>query len=70
MNIIEQKLFDWTNEKWVFFIVDEIGEKTIEEKNENEEKKKFEAAKTSNEMKKVFEVFPEAELQSIKDIND
>ena len=67
---IKKKLFEWTNENWEFFVVEEEGEDTIQMKEEKEETTKFEEAKSSIEMKKVFDSFPGAQLKSIKGIKN
>ena len=67
---IQKKLLNWTNENWEFFVVEETGEDTIQVKEEKEELNKFEEAKSSIEMKKVFDSFPDAQLKSIKGIKN
>ena len=67
---IQKKLHYWTNENWKFSVVEESGEDTIQMKEEKEELNKFEEAKSSIEMKKVFDSFPDAQLKSIKGIKN
>jgi len=69
IKILSEKLFDWTNERWIITLSKEIG--TASKKNMQKENKKrlLEEAKKSKTYKKILDTFSDAELIDIEEKN-
>ena len=63
-------LEDWTGISWIVNLVEEKGSETLDEKKERIIQEELEATKKTPEMEKVLKAFPNADLKSVKDIEE
>ena len=61
------KLFEWTGQRWIIMFSKNKGEKSINEKKQNQKKELFEEAKKTNLYKSVIDIFPDAIITDISD---
>jgi len=62
-------LLEWTGKRWIITLSQEKGKKTIYEKKNELKIKLFEDAKKTEIYKRVKELFPQAELTDVKELN-
>ena len=60
----------WTGISWIVNLVEEKGSETLDEKKERIIQEELEATKKTPEMEKVLKAFPNADLKSVKDIEE
>ena len=60
----------WTGISWIVNLVEEKGSETLHEKKERILKEELESTKKTPEMEKVLKAFPNADLKSVKDIEE
>ena len=60
----------WTGISWIINLVEEKGSETLDEKKERIIQEELEATKKTPEMEKVLKAFPNADLKSVKDIEE
>ena len=63
---LSQKLFEWTNQRWIIAFSKETGEISKKQKKDNEKLKIVEDFKRGDIYKKVLETFPDAEMIDLK----
>ena len=63
---LSNKLFEWTSKRWIISLSKSKGQISKKEKNQIEERKIFDEAKGSQVYKKMIDIFPDAELISVK----
>jgi len=67
--VISRHLNDWTGQKWAVEISHTDGDKTLtEQKNEREEREKFEVSKHPR-IQAVLESFPESEVIAVRNVS-
>ena len=66
---LSNKLFLWTNNRWIITLSKKMGEVSVKEKNQINQKQIFEEVKKSNIYKQVLEILPDAELVDVKKID-
>ena len=66
---LSNKLFEWTNIRWIITLSKKTGEISLKEKDQIKQKKIFDEVKKSEIYKKVMDILPDAELIDVK-IND
>ena len=66
---LSNKLFEWTNIRWIISLSKKAGEISLKEKDQFKQKKIFDEVKKSEIYKKVMDILPDAELIDVK-IND
>jgi DNA polymerase-3 subunit gamma/tau len=66
---LSNKLFLWTNNRWIITLSKKRGEVSVKEKNQINQKQIFEKVKKSNIYKQVLEILPDAELVDVKKID-
>ena len=62
------KLYEWTEQRWIINVSTKIGEDTILEKQKQKQDDIIDELSNTDDMKKVFEVFPETEITSVSKI--
>ncbi len=67
---LTSKLLEWTGYRWIITLSKDDGKKTIYEQKNELKKKLFEEAKKTEVYKKVKELFPDAELTNIEDLDN
>ena len=60
----------WTGISWIVNLVEEKGSETLHEKKERILQEELESTKKTPEMEKVLKAFPNADLKSVKDIEE
>ena len=60
------KLFEWTNIRWIITLSKKTGEISLKEKDQIKQKKIFDEVKKSEIYKKVMDILPDAELIDVK----
>ena len=63
---LSNKLFEWTNIRWIITLSKKTGEISLKEKDQIKQKKIFDEVKKSEIYKKVMDIFPDAELIDVK----
>ena len=63
---LSQKLYEWTNQRWIIAFSKETGEISKKQKKDNEKLKIIETVKRGDIYKKVLETFPDAEMIDVK----
>ena len=63
---ISNKLFEWTNIRWIITLSKKTGEISLKEKDQIKQKKIFDEVKKSEIYKKVMDILPDAELIDVK----
>ncbi len=63
---LSNKLFEWTNQRWIISFSKVQGEKSIKEKEQNKKKELIENAKKTDSYIKMLDCFPDAELIDVK----
>ena len=66
---LSNKLFLWTNNRWIITLSKKRGDVSVKEKNQINQKQIFEEVKKSNIYKQVLEILPDAELVDVKKID-
>ena len=66
---LSSKLLDWTNYRWIITLSKEKGDSTIYEKKIRSKNKLFESVKKTNVYKKINEIYPDAELIDVKNLD-
>tara|TARA_B100001939_G_C16911383_1_gene604762 strand:- start:1057 stop:1599 length:543 start_codon:yes stop_codon:yes gene_type:complete len=66
---LSSKLLDWTNYRWIITLSKEKGDSTIYEKKIGSKNKLFESVKKTNVYKKINEIYPDAELIDVKNLD-
>ena len=64
---LSNKLFDWTNKRWIISLSKEEGKPTQNEIKQEIRKNKNKEIKNSLIFKKMIESFPDAELVDLED---
>ena len=64
------KLYEWTEQRWVINVSTKQGEDTILEKQKQKQDDIIDELSNSEEMKKVFEAFPESRITSVNKIEN
>jgi len=63
---LSNKLFEWTNNRWIITLSKKTGEISLKEKDQIKQKKIFDEVKKSEIYKKVMDILPDAELIDVK----
>ena len=63
---LSQKLYGWTNERWIIAFSKETGQLSKKQKKDNAKVKIIEDFKRGDIYKKILETFPDAELIDIE----
>ncbi len=63
---VQQCLGDWTGQRWMIALVDELGGPTLQEEDKEVERQRQERAKAHPLMQAALQAFPEAKLVSLK----
>ena len=63
---LSNKLFEWTNIRWIITLSKKTGEISLKEKDQIKQKKIFDEVKKSEIYKKVIDILPDAELIDVK----
>ena len=63
---LSNKLFEWTNIRWIITLSKKTGEISLKEKDQIKQKKIFDEVKKSEIYKKVMDILPDAELIDVK----
>ena len=66
---LSNKLFLWTNNRWIITLSKKRGEVSEKEKKQINQKQIFEKVKKSDIYKQVLEILPDAELVDVKKID-
>jgi len=66
---LSNKLFEWTDNRWIITLSQKKGEISMKEKDQINQSQIFEEVKKSNIYKKVLEILPDAELIDVKKID-
>ena len=64
------KLYEWTEQRWIINVSTKRGEDTILEKEKQKQDDIIDELSNTDDMKKVFEAFPETEITSINKIEN
>ena len=67
---LSEKLFNWTNERWIISFSKEKGDVSKKYQKNDIREKKIQKFKTSNEYKKISNLVPDIELLDVKEKND
>ena len=67
---LSEKLFDWTNKRWIISFSKQKGEKSVKDEKKISQEKKIDKFKKSNEYDKLLKSFPDIELIDITNKND
>ena len=67
---LSEKLFDWTNNRWIISFSKQKGEKSVKDEKKISQEKKIDKFKKSNEYDQLLKSFPDIELIDIKNKND
>ena len=67
---LSEKLFDWTNKRWIISFSKQKGEKSVKDEKKISQEKKIDKFKKSNEYDQLLKSFPDIELIDIKNKND
>ena len=67
---LTSKLLEWTGRRWIITLSKNEGDKTIYERQDDENKKVLELAKKTEVYKKVKEFFPDAELTNVDKVKN
>ena len=67
---LSEKLFDWTNNRWIISFSKQKGEKSVKDEKKISQEKKIDKFKKSNEYDKLLKSFPDIELIDITNKND
>jgi DNA polymerase-3 subunit gamma/tau len=67
---LTSKLLEWTGRRWIITLSKNEGDKTIYERQDEENKKVLELAKKTEIYKKVKEIFPDAELTNVDKVKN
>ena len=63
---LSEKLYEWTNQRWIIAFSKETGQISKKQKKDNEKLKIIEDVKRGDIYKKVLETFPDAEMIDVK----
>ena len=66
IKILTEKLYSWTGERWIISLNKKIGEKTIFEKKIETKNNQIYEAKKNEKIKKLLEIFDDADLIDIQ----
>ncbi len=64
------KLYEWTEQRWIINVSTKRGEDTILEKEKQKQDNIIDELSNTDDMKKVFEAFPETEITSVNKIEN
>ena len=64
------KLYEWTDQRWIINVSMKKGDDTIIEKQKQKQDDIISELSNSDEMKKVFEAFPDSEITSVNKIEN
>ena len=67
---LSEKLFDWTNKRWIISFSKQKGEKSVKDEKKISQEKKIDKFKKSNEYDQLLKSFPDIELIDITNKND
>ena len=67
---LSEKLFDWTNNRWIISFSKQKGEKSVKDEKKISQEKKIDKFKKSNEYDQLLKSFPDIELIDVKNKND
>ena len=67
---LSEKLFDWTNNRWIISFSKQKGEKSVKDEKKISQEKIIDKFKKSNEYDQLLKSFPDIELIDIKNKND
>ena len=67
---LTSKLLEWTGNRWIITLSKDKGDQTIYEKKNEVKKILFEEAKKTEIYKKVMELFPNAELTNVEEVDE
>ena len=67
---LSEKLFNWTNERWIISFSKEQGEKSEKEKQKNYVENKINKFKNSDDYIELLKLIPDIDLINIKKKND
>ena len=67
---LSEKLFDWTNNRWIISFSKQKGEKSVKDEKKISQEKKIDKFKKSNEYDQLLKSFPDIELIDITNKND
>ena len=64
------KLYEWTEQRWIINVSTKRGEDTFLEKEKQKQDNIIDELSNTDDMKKVFEAFPETEITSVNKIEN
>ena len=67
---LSEKLFDWTNNRWIISFSKQKGEKSVKDEKKISQEKIIDKFKKSNEYDQLLKSFPDIELIDVKNKND
>jgi len=67
---LSEKLFDWTNNRWIISFSKQKGEKSVKDEKKISQEKIIDKFKKSNEYDQLLKSFPDIELIDITNKND
>ena len=67
---LSEKLFDWTNNRWIISFSKQKGEKSVKDEKKISQEKKINKFKKSKEFDQLLKSFPDIELIDITNKND
>ncbi len=70
IKLLTEKLLLWTGDRWIISLSKNTGEKTVHEKNLEEQSNKLLKAQNSEESKKILNIFSDAKLIDVSEDNN
>ncbi len=70
IKLLTEKLLLWTGDRWIISLSKNTGEKTVHEKNLEEQSYKLLKAQNSEESKKILNIFSDAKLIDVSEDNN
>ena len=67
---LSEKLFDWTNNRWIISFSKQKGEKSVKDEKKISQEKIIDKFKKSNDYDQLLKSFPDIELIDVKNKND
>ena len=68
LKLLSIKLYDWTRERWIISLSQKQGSAPIKERKKIKKAENLDSFKKSNLFHKIIEYFPDAEIESVKDL--
>jgi len=70
LKLLSTKLYDWTKERWIISLSQKQGSAPIREREKIKKAQNLDSFKKSNLFHKIIEYFPDAEIESVKDLSE